>query len=236
MTETEEISKTFPGVPVLSKEYGYGVATDGCLWLMKANNKGDLKPHWVCDGYARISEEMRRENGDAVFIIEGMGAKDSHEFRFEMDAKEFAEGKKLKQKLTAQFGACNQVGGLKGEVIQQISLDIKKFRLIETPRWLDGKAAVPGLDLIPNLRYAANSRIPVNVDGGSLSEAQQSLVDLLASWDKKLTTVAYAALLGSPVVARWYPGDRFGLVIRGLTGSERPNSSRTQWGPMAKVT
>ncbi len=230
MGKSEKMPETFLGVPALSKEFGYGVSPDGSLWLMKADDKGDLKPHWVCDGYARISEEMRRENGDAVFIIEGRGAKDSHTFKFEINAFDFAESRKLKGKLTAQFGACNRVGGLNADVIQQISLDIQKFRLIEIPKWLDGKAAVPGLDLIPNLKYATNPRIPVKVSGGNLVDAQQCLRDLLSSWDRKLTTVAYAAVLGAPIIARYYPGDRFGLVIRALTGSGKTEFIKNAMG------
>ena len=156
---------------------------------------------------------MRKENGDSVFIIEGLGAKDGHTFRFEISAYDFAESRKLKGKLTAQFGASNRVGGLKGDVIQQISMDVKKFRLIETPRWLDGKAAVPGLELIPNLKYATTTRVPVNVGGGNLHDAQEGLKDLLSSWDSRLTTIVFTAILGAPVVARWYPGDRFGVVL-----------------------
>jgi hypothetical protein len=117
MAGSEEKPETFPGVPALSKEYGYGVSPDGSLWLMKANDESELKPHWICDGYARISEEMRRENGDAVFIIEGRGSKDGHKFRFEMNALDFSEGRKLKGKLTAQFGACNRIGALNGDII-----------------------------------------------------------------------------------------------------------------------
>ena len=231
MAQSDEATKTFPGVPIFEKDKpGYGINPDGFLLLTETDDEGKLRHRWICDGYARISEEMRRENGDAVFIIEGRGAKDSHTFKFEMNAFDFAESRKLKGKLTAQFGASNQVGGLTSNVIQQISLDIKKFRLIETPQWLDGKAAVQGLDLIPNLRYASNSRIPVNVGSGSLSDAQQSLKDLLASWDRKLTTVAFVAVLGAPVVAKWYPGDRFGLVIRALTGSGKTESIKNAMG------
>jgi hypothetical protein len=219
MAEPKKPTESFLGVPSLDKDrHGYGVNSEGVLCLNESDDKGNLKPRWICDGYARISEEMRRDNGDAVFIIEGRGAKDGHIFKFEMNAYDFSESRKLRGKLTAQFGASNQLGGLSSNVIQEISRDIKKFHLIETPRWVNGKAAVTGLDLIPHLRYAANPRVPVDVSTGNLSDAQKSLSDLLTSWDPKLTTVAYAAILGAPIVARWYPGDRFGLFIRGLTG------------------
>jgi hypothetical protein len=98
-------------------------------------------------------------------------------------------------------------------------LNVKKFRLIETPRWLDGKAAVSGLDLIPNLKYGTKPWLPVNVGGGDLSEAQKGLKDLISSWDRRLTSVVFAAVLGGPIVARWFPGDRFGVVLRAMTGS-----------------
>ena len=212
----------FPGVRAFSKErFGYGVMSDGTLYLRKGDDKaeGGSKSQWVADGFARISEEIRRENGDAIFIIEGRGAKDGYTFRFEMSAIDFADARNLKGKLTAQLGALNRVGGLTSDVIQQISLDVKKFQLVETPRWIDGLAAVPGLDLIPNLRYASNPRVPVKVGGGNLVDAQQCLKDLLCSWVWTKTTIILAAVLGSPIFARWYPGDRFGLALRAITGS-----------------
>jgi hypothetical protein len=212
---------SFPGVPAFTKDcFGYGVGQGGMLFLRKSDDsESGSKVEWITDGFARISEEIRRENGDAIFVIEGRGAKDGHTFRFEMDAIDFAEARKLKGKLTAQFGACNRVGGLTGDIIQQISLDIKKFRLIETPRWDDRNAAVPGLDLIPNVKYATNPRVPVKVGGGNLSNAQECLKDLLYSWDWTSTPIVLAAVLGSPIVERWYPSDRFGLALSATTGS-----------------
>jgi hypothetical protein len=208
------------GVPAFTKDrIGYGTVADGSLFVRKRGENGKAEVDWVSDGYAQIIEEMRKENGDSVFVIQGKCAKDGHAFKFEMNAYDFAEARKLKGKLTAQFGACNRVGGLTADAIQQISLNVEKFRLIETPRWLDGKPAVPGLDLIPNLKYATNSWVPVNVGGGDLSEAQQGLKKLLSSWDKKLTTIVLAAILGGPIVARWFPGDRFGVVLRAMTGN-----------------
>lgn len=205
--------------PVLADGFfHYKIADDGTLHYVVLDGEGVPMNFWVSDGYARIAEEMRKENGDTVFTIEG-GTKDGRSFKFEMDAFDFAVEKKIKGKLTAQFGACNRVGSLKGDVIQRISTNVKKFQLIETPRWVDGQAAVPGLELVPNLRYATNPRVPVMVGGGNLSEAQQSLADLLYSWDLRQTTVVLAAVLGSPIVARWFPGDRFGLALTATTGS-----------------
>jgi hypothetical protein len=217
---TSDPSKSCNGIPEFTKDHlGYGILPDGYLFLRKNGEGGKPEVEWISDGYACIVEEMRRDNGDSVFIIEGRGAKDGHTFKFEMNAYDFAEGRKLKGKLTAQFGACSRVGGLTGDVIQQISLDVKKFRLIETPRWIDGKAAVPGLDLVPNLRYSTNSWVPANVGDGDLAEAQQGLRNLLSSWDKKLTAIVFASILGAPIVARWFAGDRFGVVLRAITGS-----------------
>jgi hypothetical protein len=217
---TSDQPKSLTDVPEFTKDhFGYGIVPDGSLFLRKYEDDDNPKVDWVSDGYAQIVEEMRRGNGDSVFIVAGRCAKDGHAFRFEMTAYDFAEARKLKGKLTAQFGACNRVGGLTGDVIQQISLDVKKFSLIETPRWLDGKPAVPGLDLIPDLKYGTNSWVPVDVGGGDLSEAQTGLKYLLSSWDRRLTTIVLAGILGSPIVARWYPGDRFGEVLRAMTGS-----------------
>lgn len=198
---------------------GYGVDVDGIIYNKKLNKKGKQIKVPICDGFARISAETRRENGDAIFTITGRGSEDSYTFSFDMPAEDFADPRKLSGKLTAQFGACNVVGGLSGPIIQRISRNIKKLKLITHPQWIDSKAAVPGLELIPNLKFNLHPRVPVDVSGSSIDEAEKCLQDLLEAWSLQDTTIAFTAILGAPVIARWFPDDRFGLALRGMTGS-----------------
>lgn len=115
-TDCTEKGISLQVVPVFSEDkLGYGVMPDGSLFLRENGENGKTRVEWIADGYATISEEMRRENGDSVFTIVGRAAKDGHTFQFEIDAYDFAEGRKLKGKLTAQFGACNRVGKLNGD-------------------------------------------------------------------------------------------------------------------------
>jgi hypothetical protein len=100
-----EERKSFPGVPEFTRDhFGYGVMPDGLLFCRENGENGTPKVEWISDGYAHIVEEMRKENGDSVFIIEGLGAKDGHVLRFEISAYDFAEGRKLKGNVHARLG------------------------------------------------------------------------------------------------------------------------------------
>jgi len=201
--------------------WGYYVKDD-MVYELKAVKNEEKKAQnglsLISDGWAVISEQTRKENGESIYKIVGKGASDGHEFSFAIDAGEFSEDRTLKKRLERHFGGRNKVSGLTGDIIKDLSIDIKEYKLIETPSWIDGKVALKGLDLIPDVRYTTNSRVPVDVSCGDLEKAQKGMKDLLISWDKDLTTVGFVTTLGSPLIARFFPGDRFGLMIEGLTG------------------
>lgn len=201
------------------KLLGYGVDIDGIIYNKAIDKKGKSIKARICDGFARISAETRRENGDAIFTITGRGSEDGYTFTFDMLAEDFADPRKLTGKLTAQFGACNVVGGLTGPIIQRISKNIKKLKLVTSPQWIEENVAVPGLDLVPNLKFNLHPRVPVDVSGNSLEDARACLKNLIEAWSPQDTTIVLTTILGAPVVARWFPDDRFGLALRGMTGS-----------------
>jgi hypothetical protein len=202
-----------PGVP--------GVDKDGIIYhrTEKVNKKGEtvyVKTK-ICDGYCCITEETRDEIGEASFTIAGRGSQDDHEFNFDITGRDFSDNRKLKAALVAHFGARNRIKELTGDVIQSLTLDVKKLTLITSPRWIDGRLAVPGLDGT-GFKFDLSRRIPANLSTGEGKKGLTALRLILDTWPAENAAILIAADLASPVCGRWFPGDRFGLALVGTTG------------------
>jgi len=202
-----------PGVP--------GVDKDGIIYhrAEKTNKKGEkiyVKTK-VCDGYCCITEETRDEAGEATFTIAGRGSRDGHEFVFDITGRDFSDKRKLKAALVAYFGARNQVKGLTGDIIQSLTLDVKKLTLIKSPRWIDGRLAIPGLDGT-GFKFRLSPRVPADLSAGEDEKGLAALRLIFETWPAEKATVLTTASLAAPVCGRWFKGDRFGLAMIGTTG------------------
>jgi hypothetical protein len=198
----------------------YGVDSDGIIYTNELNEKtGEMKKKKVCDGYARIKSQAWNERGESTFRVQGRGSRDGHKFEFDITAADFSEKRKLDAQLMAHFGAENLVGSLEGYIIQKISKNIENYMLLKAPKWLHGKAAVPGLGLFENIKFDLPSKVPVDLSPCDLNEAQECLNAILESGKAESVTVLLDAVIASPFVGKECSGDRFGIALRGLTGS-----------------
>jgi primase-polymerase (primpol)-like protein len=202
-----------PGVP--------GVDKNGITYhrAEKTNKKGEtvyVKTK-ICDGYCCITEETRDEIGEASFTVEGRGSKDGHVFKFDITGRDFSDKRKLKAALVAHFGARNRVKDLTGDIIQSLTLDVKKLTLITSPRWIDDRLAVPGLDGT-GFKFNLSRRVPADLSTGEDERGLAALKLILDTWPAENSAILIAADLASPVCGRWFPGDRFGLALVGTTG------------------
>jgi len=214
----------------------FGVGADGITRKrqeVKVNDEeGNTKKkvffNRIADGFAFIESQTRRDNGDAIFTIKGRGSKDGHEFSFDIDARDFSESRKLRAKLVAQFGAANVIKkDFNGEAIQGLTKHVRNFRLIEACRWVDGKAAVPGLDLIDDLKFMINKQVPASFeDRRDLDEGLKSLKALMQSWDPGDMAILAATILGAPIAAQQWSDDRYALALIGLTGTGKTEASK----------
>jgi len=203
-----------PGVP--------GVDGDGIAYVKVKRDTKDGESKFVktavCDGYAFIAEETRdRITGEASFTIQGYGSRDRHVFKFDITGREFADPRKLRAALVAHFGARNLVKGLDGEAIQLLTEVVRKLTLIDRPIWIDGRLAIPGVD-DDGFKFRINERIPVDLTSGEVEPGLRALGMIFQVWPAENTSVMVAAALGSPLAARWFPGDRFALAMVGTTG------------------
>ena len=170
-------------------------------------------------------------NGETEFTFKGIGAVDKREVCFTMDAKDMAIPTKFKGAVINAFGAKNKLGKLTFQMVQDMSLGIRLMQRIEVPCLKDGIPLLPGIDLLPNVEYRLPAHIPALVYDGDLDESKAVLRKALRI--NKSAPLLVATILGAPVFARWFKGERFGLGIWGLSNSLKTSTAcalMSMWG------
>lgn len=205
----------------LSDESGsVGVDEDGTVKAVKsiATKDGSTKNVlvWLSDCMVYVHTETIAER-QREFIFQGVGAADKIPVKFCLPAEDLAEPKKFRAALINSFGAANRVGNLTFEIVQQITKNTIKRRRLLAPAWVDGKPMVPGLGLADDIEFRLLEVIPAMVYDGDLAVAKVTLGKLLDIPGP--TPILVTAILGSPIYARWFLNDRFGVGMWGLTGS-----------------
>ena len=196
-----------------------GIDSDGRVKAVKQIARGDEVRtilEWVSDCQTYIHTETIAES-EREFIFEGTGAKDKLKVRFTMPAEDLADNRKFKAALINAFGAANRVGNLTFEIVQQITQRTIKRRRLCAPKWVDGKPMVPGADTTDDIEFKLLSMIPAKVHDGDFALAMATLEKLLDIPGP--TMILVAAIMGSPIYARWFINDRFGIGMWGRTGS-----------------
>jgi len=210
-----------------TKNQPYGVDLDGCTYKRVKIDKAVFFVK-IADGFGFIDAQTRRENGDAIFSIRGRGSQDGHEFCFDLPGADFSDPRKLKAKLTAQFGGRNVITkDFNSACIQRLSKRIKDYRLVEACRWLDGACAVPGLDLVDAVKFNIHKKVPASFeDQGDLDLGIKSITALMKAWNPGHQAILAATVFGAPVAAKWFEDDRYALALIGLTGTGKTEASR----------
>ena len=197
-----------------------GVDGDGTVKMVKAVTTKDGSTKniltWISDCMIYIHTETIAER-QREFIFQGIGAADKIPVKFCLPAEDLAEPKKFKAALINSFGAANRVGNLTFEIVQQITKNTIRRRRLLAPAWVDDKPMVPGLGLADDIEFRLMEMVPAAVYDGDLEAAKVTLSKLLDIPGP--TMILVTAILGSPVYARWFLNDRFGVGMWGRTGS-----------------
>lgn len=208
--------------------------TDGKTYIKKLSKKitkdGENTKEeqiFLLDGYLRIASQTW-SNENSTLNLCGKGS-DGKIIKFDMPASDAADPRKWKAIISSKFGARCVVGELEYIHIQRISKNVIDLTLIDSPKWLNGKIAVPGLDQ-ENLKFDLIPKVPVDVSVGNIKLARKCLLNLMDVWDPNKMTLLLTMVLGAPLIARWFPGDRFGLVIRGMTGTGKTEAVKLMMG------
>lgn len=196
-----------------------GVDTDLATYqkVLKKGKEDKTVKALVCDGYCVITEETRNDQGEATFTLEGVGCNDKHKFKCTVSGRDFSDKRKLRGILMSHFGARNKIRDLCAEMIQDLTLDVKKMIPINAPMWVDDRLAIPGLD-DTGFKFNLSRRVPADLSTGDEQLGIKALELIFETWPADKSTILIAASLAAPVCARWFLEDRFGIALIGTSG------------------
>lgn len=201
--------------------------SDGQVKIRKSVSKKDGSTvevlSWISDCPIGIHTETIAEK-QREFIFQGVGAADKLDVRFCMPAEDLADPRKFKAAMINGFGAANRFGNMTFEISQQISKNIIRRRRLLAPAWVDERPMVPGIGFTEDIEYRLLEMIPVAVYDGDLEAAKETLSKLLDVPGP--TMILVTAILGSPIYARWFLNDRFGVGMWGRTGSMKTSITK----------
>jgi hypothetical protein len=196
-----------------------GVDTDFRTYqkVLKKGKEDKTVKAAVCDGYCVITEETRDEGGEATFTLEGAGSNDMHRFKCTVSGRDFADKRKLRGILMSHFGARNKIRDMCAEMIQDLTLDVKKLVSVDTPMWIDGRLAIPGL-ADDGFKFNISRRVPADLSYGDEKLGLDALDLIFNIWPPDKAAILLTTSFASPICARWLPEDRFGVALVGTTG------------------
>jgi hypothetical protein len=149
------------------------------------------------------------------FTFVGKGAMDGRSVKFCMPSGDMALPYKFDVGVMNAFGI-NDKGSLTYDTCREISLGTVFMKRVEVPGWKDNTPLIPGIE-VPGIEYRLSQKVPAQVYDGDLVAAKKQLRNAMQI--HKSAPLVVAAILGSPVFAKWFKKERFGLGIWGLSNS-----------------
>lgn len=181
----------------------------------------DRKTHEMIKSMVKLSDCAVRIDTETCcddlteFTFIGKGAMDGREVKFCMPAGEMALPYKFDVGVMNAFGI-NDLGHMSYKICRDISLDTRFMTRIEIPGWKDDIPLIPGIE-VPGIEYRLSQKVPALVYDGNLVAAKKQLRNAMQI--HKSAPLIIATILGSPVFAKWFKKERFGLGIWGLSNS-----------------
>lgn len=174
----------------------------------------------VAEGYAYISEIEEPIGDDSnIFIIKAKSVHGRKVETLRIKAIDAGDKKILNGKLINIFGT-DDVGGLSLSIIKQLSEKPPKYtKLFKKPQWYDGQIVAPGLGITDaKFKYLPKVQVSFNPSGDAF-KGVEALGNIVKAFDPLQALIGIVTFLGAPVVGNLWPGDRYALVLTGLTGT-----------------
>lgn len=203
---------------------------DGMLKVIKkGDEEGDLF-YPIADFNAWITQEMIRENGKKIYVVQGQGLR-GQSFEIQIDAELFGNANQLLAIMEAAVGALNKTwAGMSkhlGPAIKTLSANVETIQYFDRTGWNKDEFLFPGhlqegqnIELYKQLRYGIRPDADLHI-------ALEALSSLLHAMPEEHTTVILSFLLSAPLYRKFSIGDRYGLFISGKSGSLKTSFCQT---------
>jgi hypothetical protein len=186
----------------------------------------------VADFTARIKREITREDGTRLYHVTGQTDR-GRAFGFDIEAADFESDRALKAEIGAAAGAQSAVrAGMTrhvGAAIKRLSDDVEQTRRYARTGWTPDGFVIPG-DTADGVECQVPDALPYRVPGEANRQALQAGTDALDRLvrslgpSRTLPVITYA--LTGPAVRHIGPAKRYGLFIKGRTGSLKTSFSQ----------
>lgn len=179
----------------------------------------------VADFSARITAEITDEGGERTFVVSGKSVRGGA-FRFEMEAQDFGNERKLKGLLDAASGARDPVRAkMSGHLSAALQLltgeDVKTLTRFKRAGWANGKFLMPGREP-PGVLVEIGNKPPYSISGDADLQLGLATLDALLSCaiTSERATVVASIVFQAPLahLAGWN-NERYCIFVTGRTGS-----------------
>lgn len=209
---------------------------NGRLCFLRENKDGDTVDSPIADFTATITGEITTEHSDKIFIISGKGIRGG-EFAVEVPALDFGNSGRLRAHLDSvspKDGIYHKMGDHLGPAIKRLTTDVTMTRRYNRTGWANGRFLIPGREP-EGVEIKLDPKAEAYRLEGS-GDLQKGLAALGAAMDGVglYGTIMAAHVLLPPLsgLAGW-DNERYGLFVRGITGSMKTTSSQLMmsvWG------
>jgi len=207
-----------------------GVAEDGTVRkVVPKDDKDDMETtgkkylKWISDCPTYVHTEIINKKCEREFVLLGKGAKDQHEVQFTVTSAILADNKKFKTEIINAYGSANRVGQLDYETVQKMTCNTRLVKQIGIA-WVDNNLVLPGWEP-EGYQCVIDDRLCFNMpDNLDLNAALRAHKSTLETWGFEKTLPVHTMMMGSPVLGGYYPEDRYGIMLQGIT-----NSGKTQF-------
>lgn len=223
-----------PGAPKTRKPQVQYAVRDGQICYVTSTDDGPFYDP-LADFDARIGQELTDEYGNVTYVITGT-AQSGRKFEFEIEAARFEDG--IKSALSAASPNDGIIPGRNSShlarAIKKLSTDTVHRRRFNRTGWHDGQFLIPGREPEgTEIRLSEKTNaydLSSTADIAQGTEALAALIDAVGDYGTVL--VAYVLFPPLADLCGWRTM-RYGLFMRGVTGSMKTTSARLAmavWG------
>lgn len=221
---------------------GYFVKDDGRTYLGSYDDGGKETEEHVSSGYAFISailDDYEQNPPERYYVIKGKTVSGKAEFETTVKISAFV-GNNASRKILMNLWAEDDLGDMSISVMKALSpRPVPHIRIMVRPAWVGGYELVaPGLT-DDNTKFMYSRKVNVDFSAvGDVSAGKEAIRKGLLAFDTKNTVMLFNTIIGAPVVAKLWPGDRYGLFIQAQTQWKKTTAAMlfaNMCGPLTEV-